>query len=127
MVIGAHGIGRQQFSQLGGVAARSVRGIEKDVLIVRDGSTLRGGRFMICVDGSAYSYKAMRVALEMADAFEGELYVCSAFDVEYHHDVFSNIKDVLSVRASKVFKFEEQEELHNNIIDKGLLLSLIHI
>ena len=49
------------------------------------------------------------------------LYVCSAFDVEYHHVVFNNIKDVLSVQASKVFKFEEQEELHNNIIDKGLL------
>jgi len=28
---------------------------------------------------------------------------------------------VLSVTARKVFKFEEQEELHNNIIDKGLL------
>ena len=28
---------------------------------------------------------------------------------------------MLSVAASKVFKFEEQEELHNNIIDKGLL------
>ena len=25
------------------------------------------------------------------------------------------------MQASKVFKFEEQEELHNNIIDKGLL------
>ena len=41
--------------------------------------------------------------------------------MEYHHVVFHNIKDVLSVQASKVFKFEEQEELHNNIIDKGLL------
>src|SRR6266513_3156758 len=54
-------------------------------------------------------------------AFGGSLYVCSAFDVEYHHVVFHNIKDVLSYQASKVFKFEEQEELHNNIIDKGLL------
>ena len=35
--------------------------------------------------------------------------------------MFNNIKDVLSYQASKVFKFEEQEELHNNIIDKGLL------
>ena len=33
----------------------------------------------------------------------------------------AEIKDVLSYQASKVFKFEEQEELHNNIIDKGLL------
>ena len=64
---------------------------------------------------------ANEVALELADEFGGSLWVCSAFDVEYHHVVFHNIKDVLSVQASKVFKFEEQEELHNNIIDKGLL------
>src|SRR5438067_2540029 len=63
----------------------------------------------------------MRLALELAQAFGGSLFVCSAFDVEYHHVVFHNIKDVLSYQASKVFKFEEQEELHNNIIDKGLL------
>jgi nucleotide-binding universal stress UspA family protein len=57
----------------------------------------------------------------MAREFGAKLHVCSAFDVEYHHAVFGNIKDILSVQASKVFKFEEQEELHNNIIDKGLL------
>src|SRR6267378_3836845 len=121
LAIGAHGLGRQQFSQLGGVAARVLRGIEKDVLIVRDQQPLTGGRFMVCVDGSSYSYKAMKSALELAQEFGGSLYVCSAFDVEYHHVVFHNIKDVLSYQASKVFKFEEQEELHNNIIDKGLL------
>ena len=121
LAIGAHGLGRQSFSQLGGVAARVLRGVEKDVLIVRDQQPLTGGRFMVCVDGSSYSYKAMKAALELAQEFGGALYVCSAFDVEYHHVVFHNIKDVLSYQASKVFKFEEQEELHNNIIDKGLL------
>src|SRR5687768_1730126 len=121
LAIGAHGLGRQQFSQLGGVVARVLRGIEKDVLIVRDQTPLQGGTFMVCVDGSSYSYKAMKAALELAQQFGGSLYVCSAFDVEYHHVVFHNIKDVLSYQASKVFKFEEQEELHNNIIDKGLL------
>jgi len=121
VAIGAHGLGRQPFSQLGGVVARALRGIEKDTLIVRDQQPLEGGRFLVCVDGSSYCYKAMREALELARAFHGSLYVCSAFDVEYHHVVFHNIKDVLSVQASKVFKFEEQEELHNNIIDKGLL------
>ena len=121
LAIGAHGLGRQQFSQLGGVAARVLRGVEKDVLIVRDQQPLTGGRFMVCVDGSSYSYKAMKAALELANEFGGSLFVCSAFDVEYHHVVFHNIKDVLSYQASKVFKFEEQEELHNNIIDKGLL------
>jgi nucleotide-binding universal stress UspA family protein len=121
VAIGAHGLGRQPLSQLGGVVARSLRGIEKDVLVVRDGAPLLGGRFLVCIDGSSYSYHAMRTALELAQAFGGSLFVASAFDVEYHHVVFHNIKDVLSVQASKVFKFEEQEELHNNIIDKGLL------
>src|SRR5690606_1434108 len=121
VVIGAHGIGRPPLSQLGGVVSRVVRGVEKDVLVVRDGEPLEGGRFMVCVDGSAYGYKGMRVALELARAFGAKLFVCSAFDVEYHHAVFGNIRHVLSEQASKVFKFEEQEELHNNIIDKGLL------
>jgi len=121
LAVGAHGLGRQQFSQLGGVVARVLRGVEKDVLIVRDDRPFEGGRFLVCVDGSSYSYKAMKAALELAQTFGGSLYVCSAFDVEYHHVVFHNIKDVLSYQASKVFKFEEQEELHNNIIDKGLL------
>jgi nucleotide-binding universal stress UspA family protein len=121
MVIGAHGLGRQPYSQLGGVVARTLRGVEKDTLVVRDERPLEGGRIMVCVDGSSYSYRGMRKALELARAFHAKLFVCSAFDVEYHHVVFHNIKDVLSVQASKVFKFEEQEELHNNIIDKGLL------
>jgi nucleotide-binding universal stress UspA family protein len=121
LALGAHGLGRQPYSQLGGVVSRVLRGVEKDVLIVRDDQPLAGGRFLVCVDGSSYSYKAMRVALELAQAFGGSVYVGSAFDVEYHHVVFHNIKDVLSYQASKVFKFEEQEELHNNIIDKGLL------
>ncbi len=121
VAIGAHGLGRQRLSQLGGVVARSLRGIEKDMLIVRDDAPLAGGRFLVCVDGSSYSYRAMRAALELAREFGASLFVCSAFDVEYHHVVFHNIKDVLSAQASKVFKFEEQEELHNNIIDKGLL------
>ena len=121
LAIGAHGLGRQPFSQLGGVVARVLRSVEKDVLIVRDDQPLDGARIMVCVDGSSYSYRAMKSALELAQTFGASLYVCSAFDVEYHHIVFHNIKDVLSVQASKVFKFEEQEELHNNIIDKGLL------
>ncbi len=121
VAIGAHGLGRQPHSQLGGVVARALRNIEKDMLIVRDGSPLERGRYLVCVDGSSYSYRAMRIALELAHEFSASVFVCSAFDVEYHHVVFHNIKDVLSTQASKVFKFEEQEELHNNIIDKGLL------
>ena len=121
LVIGAHGIGKQPYSQLGGMVSRVIRQVEKDTLIVKDDRALEGGDWIVCVDGSSYAYKAMRQTLEMAREFGAKLHVCSAFDVEYHHAVFGNIKDILSVQASKVFKFEEQEELHNNIIDKGLL------
>ena len=121
LAIGAHGIGKQPYSQLGGMVSRVIRQVEKDTLIVKDDRPLDGGSWVICVDGSSYAYKAMRHALEMAREFGVKLYVCSAFDVEYHHAVFGNIKDILSAQAAKVFKFEEQEELHNNIIDKGLL------
>ncbi|MEE8477310.1 MAG: universal stress protein, partial [Gemmatimonadales bacterium] len=128
VAMGAHGIGQQPHSQLGGVVSRSARSITKDMLIVKNERPLRSGKIMVCVDGSSYSYKAMRVGLELAQTYGATLYLCSAFDVEYHHAVFNNIKDVLSVKAGKVFKFEEQEELHNNIIDKGLLkLSQTHI
>ena len=121
LAIGAHGIGQQPYSQMGGVVSRVIRKVEKDTLLIRSDRALAKGRWVICVDGSSYAYKAMRVALEMAREFGSKLYVCSAFDVEYHHVVFGNIKDVLSAQAAKIFKFEEQEELHNNIIDKGLL------
>jgi len=121
LCIGAHGIGKQPYSQLGGVVGRVIQKVEKDTLIVRDDRPLEGGDWMVCVDGSSYAYKGMRVALEMAREYDAKLWVCSAFDVEYHHAVFGNIKDVLSAQAAKIFKFEEQEELHNNIIDKGLL------
>ena len=121
VAIGAYGIGRQTYSRIGGVVNRALRKINKDILVVRDERPIEGGTIMVCIDGSAYSYKCMRLALELAREYDCKLFVGSAFDVEYHHAVFNNIKDVLSVQASKVFKFEEQEELHNNIIDKGLL------
>ncbi|MDX1579828.1 MAG: universal stress protein, partial [Gemmatimonadota bacterium] len=77
VVIGAHGLGRQEKSQLGGVVSRAVRGIEKDVLVVRDGRPLEGGRWLVGVDGSAYAYKALRVALELAREFGAKLYIGS--------------------------------------------------
>jgi nucleotide-binding universal stress UspA family protein len=121
VAMGAFGLGRQPKSQLGGVVSRVMRKCEKDLLIARTNAPLREGSFLVCVDGSSYSYRAAKVALELARAFHAKVQFASAFDVEFHHIAFRSIKDVLSVQASKVFKFEEQEELHNNIIDKGLL------
>jgi nucleotide-binding universal stress UspA family protein len=120
-MMGAHGLGRQPYSQLGGVVARVMRGVEKDLFIARTNDPLEGGVYLVCVDGSSYGYRSARVALELAREFGARVEFCSAFDLDFHHIAFNNIKDVLSYQASRVFKFEEQEELHNNIIDKGLL------
>lgn len=121
VAMGAFGVGRQPRSQLGGVVGRAMKKIERDLLIARTNAPLHEGLFLVCVDGSSYSYRAAQVALELGRAFHARVRFTSAFDVEFHHSAFNNIKDVLSIQASKVFKFEEQEELHNNIIDKGLL------
>lgn len=121
VAMGAFGLGRQPRSQLGGVVARAMKKLEKDLLIARTNAPLHEGVFLVCVDGSSYSYRAAKVALTLGRAFHAKVQFASAFDVEFHHIAFNHIKDVLSTQASKVFKFEEQEELHNNIIDKGLL------
>ncbi len=119
--MGAHGLGRQANSQLGGVTARVMRMIEKDLLITRTDAPLEEGGYLVCVDGSSYAYRAVKIVLELARNFNARVFFCSAVDIEFHHIAFNNIKDVLSYQAGRVFKFEEQEELHNNIIDKGLL------
>src|SRR5581483_5245954 len=44
----------------------------------------------------------------------------AVYDPYLHYAVFNSIVDVLSEKASKVFRFKEQEALHEEIIDTGL-------
>lgn len=121
VIMGAHGIGQVKRSLVGQVTARVARLITTDMLIMKQqGRSLRGGKILVCVDSSAYSFVALRKALRMAAAFGATVHCVSAFDPFYHYAAFDNIRHVLSYQAGKVFKFEEQEELHNNIIDRGL-------
>lgn len=121
VIMGAQGIGQVPRSQIGMVTARVARLITTDMLVMRHtGRTLRDGSILVCVDGSAYCFVALRKALRMAKTFGATVHCVSAFDPFYHYAAFENIRYVLSYQAGKVFKFEEQEELHNNIIDRGL-------
>jgi nucleotide-binding universal stress UspA family protein len=121
VIMGAHGIGQVKRSQLGMVTARVARLVTTDMLIMRrTGRSLADGRILVCVDGSAYCFVALRKALRLAQQFNATVHCVSAFDPFYHYAAFDNIRHVLSYQAGKVFKFEEQEELHNNIIDRGL-------
>lgn len=121
VIMGAHGIGQVKRSQLGSVTSRVSRLITTDLLVMKQQERgLRGGKLLVCVDSSAYCFVALRKALRLAQTFGASVHVVSAFDPFYHYAAFENIRYVLSYQAGKVFKFEEQEELHNNIIDRGL-------
>jgi nucleotide-binding universal stress UspA family protein len=121
VIMGAHGIGQVKRSLIGQVTARVARLITTDMLVMKQkGRRLHGGKILVCVDSSAYCFLALRKALRLAQTFEATVHCVSAFDPFYHYAAFENIRYVLSYQAGKVFKFEEQEELHNNIIDRGL-------
>jgi nucleotide-binding universal stress UspA family protein len=120
VIMGAHGIGQVKHSQLGSVTARVARLITTDLLVMRQPERTLSGSYVVAVDGSAYSFVTLRKALTLAKEFGASVHVVSAFDPFYHYAAFENIRYVLSEQAGKVFKFEEQEELHNNIIDRGL-------
>jgi nucleotide-binding universal stress UspA family protein len=121
VIMGAHGIGQVKRSLIGQVTARVARLITTDMLLMRQQErSLSGGKILMAVDSSAYCFLALRKALRLAQAFGATVHCVSAFDPFYHYAAFENIRYVLSYQAGKVFKFEEQEELHNNIIDRGL-------
>jgi len=121
VIMGAHGIGQVKRSIIGQVTARVARLITTDLMITKEKErSLRGGKILVCVDSSAYCFVALRKALTLAKTFGASVHCISAFDPFYHYAAFNNIRYVLSYQAGKVFKFEEQEELHNNIIDRGL-------
>ena len=44
----------------------------------------------------------------------------SAFDPYFHYAAFHSISGVLNEEAGKVFRFKEQEKLHEEVIDSGL-------
>ena len=56
----------------------------------------------------------------LAQQWNLEVKVISAFDPYFHYVAFNRIADVLSEEAGKVFKFKDQEKLHEEIIDSGL-------
>src|SRR5207253_2076173 len=55
-----------------------------------------------------------------ARVFGKQVEAVSVYDPYLHYAMFNGIVDVLSAEASKIFRFKEQEQLHEEIIDTGL-------
>lgn len=121
IAIGALGLGAVKDSVIGSVCERVVRGVDRDVLVARDPArSFDGGPIMVAVDGSPCSFAGVRIGVELARALGAPLEIVSAFDPYFHYVAFNSIAGVLSDEAGRVFRFKEQEQLHEDIIDSGL-------
>ena len=123
VIMGALGMGAVKDSMVGSVTDRVVRRIRVDSLVVRDTHPFRDNasdRIVVAIDGSPQSFAGLRTAIELGNAFGKQVEAVSVYDPYLHYAMFNGIVDVLSAEASKIFRFKEQEQLHEEIIDTGL-------
>ncbi|HLB02119.1 MAG TPA: universal stress protein [Nitrospiria bacterium] len=122
VVMGALGLGAVRDSMIGSVCERVVRRVRSsDIFVVKNTTPLNGNRkIVVAVDGSSHSFGGLKTALALGKAINAEVEAVSAFDPYFHYAAFNSIAGVLSEAAGKVFRFKEQEKLHEEIIDSGL-------
>jgi nucleotide-binding universal stress UspA family protein len=123
VILGAVGIGRTKDSQVGSVCSRVARETTKDTWVVKhvpQADEPERDTVMVGVDGSPESFGALQVGVELAQRFGKKLELVSVYDPYLHYAAFRGIAEVLTDKAAKVFRFEEQNQLHEEIIDTGL-------
>ncbi len=122
VVMGALGMGAVKDSQLGSVTERFVRKVPKDTLIVRNADALRDqqGAIVVCLDGSPQSFNGLKLGIWLSKSLGRPLQAVAVYDPYLHYAMFNGIVGVLNEQASKIFRFKEQEQLHEEIIDTGL-------
>ena len=75
---------------------------------------------LVGIDGSPQSFGALMTAIDLARTFGKKVEAIAVYDPYLHYSVFNGIVNVLTEQAAKVFRFEEQNQLHEEIIDTGL-------
>jgi len=118
IALGRLGLGALPSSRIGSVAERVTRRIRKDILIA--GSIDFDGPILVAIDGSPASFGGLKTALELSRVFNRPVEAVAAFDPVFHQSAFRSIAGVLTEEAGRLFRFNEQEKLHEEIIDKGL-------
>jgi nucleotide-binding universal stress UspA family protein len=123
VVIGALGIGRARDSVIGSVCERVARQSDRDVWVVKhvpEPGEAERDTILVGVDGSPQSFGALMTAFDLARTFDKKVEAIAVYDPYLHYSVFNGIVNVLTEQAAKVFRFEEQNQLHEEIIDTGL-------
>jgi len=123
VVMGALGMGAVKDSQVGSVTDRVIRRTKVDTLVVREPHPFRedaSDRVLVAIDGSPQSFAGLRTAIALGKILGKRVEAVGVYDPYLHYAMFNGIVDVLSAEASKIFRFKEQEQLHEEIIDTGL-------
>jgi nucleotide-binding universal stress UspA family protein len=123
VVLGALGVGRARDSVIGSVCERVARQSDRDVWVVKhvpEAAEAERDTILVGIDGSPQSFGALMTAIELARTFDKKVEAIAVYDPYLHYSVFNGIVNVLTEQAAKVFRFEEQNQLHEEIIDTGL-------
>ena len=123
VIMGVLGLGRGKDSQIGSVCERVTRHVDRDVWVVKqipENGDLPSDTILVGIDGSPESFGALMQAIALAKKFDKRVECVAVYDPYLHYSVFKGLVGVLSEEASKVFNFEEQNQLHEDIIDNGL-------
>ncbi len=118
-IFGITGLGAVEGNLIGTVCERVVRRINVDTLVVKNNKPINS-KIVVAIDGSSSSIHAAKIGALLGKTYGVAVELVSAFDPEYHRVAFKGISDVLSEEAGKIFKFSEQEKLHEDIIDNGM-------
>ncbi len=108
---------------IGPLAERSLRTAHVDTLVVKtedQPSSEAGDTIMVCMDGSIQAFAGLKAAFELSRRLDKKVEAVAVYDPYLHYTLFNGIVGVLSEEASSVFKFADQEKLHEEIIDTGL-------
>lgn len=120
VVLGYQGLGALR-DVPGTVCLRVVRWCPVDTLVVKPSDRRIGeGPILVGVDGSPQSFGALVAALELARRLGVGVHAVAVFDPHFHSVAFDRISQVLSEEAGRVFRVQEQERLHAELIDSGL-------
>lgn len=134
VIMGALGLGAVKDSQIGSVCERVTRRTRTDTIVIKNTAPLQdqlskssngvshvaSGGIVVAIDGSPESYAGLRSAIELGKALDKSVEAISVYDPYLHYAMFNSLVNVLTEKAAKVFKFEEQEQLHEEVIDTGL-------
>src|SRR6185503_4784111 len=108
---------------IGAVCERVARQSDRDVWVVKhvpEPGEPERDTILVGIDGSPQSFGALMTAIELARTFDKRIEAIAVYDPYLHYSVFNGIVNVLTEQAAKVFRFEEQNQLHEEIIDTGL-------